>query len=98
MDRETAIQKLKTTPEYVRGPCPWCGAKTLKEASEKCRPVSDQCGEYYCGTPDEAPTYFGYLHQKNPEYVNLDGYLWGWYAFDEGMTDQEPVWKETSND
>ena len=98
MTREKAIQRLRVTPKYKRAPCPWCKATTLSEARTKCRPVSDPCGEYYCGTPEEAPTYFGFLHQTNPKYMELDGYLWGWYAFDEGMTDQEPVWEETSND
>lgn len=94
MTREEAEALIKTTPEYVPGPCPWCGAKTVDEAGEKCRPTQMPCGDYTCGTPEDGPETDGLLHQFNPEYQRLSGYLWGWYAVDAGLTDQPPTWDE----
>jgi hypothetical protein len=28
--------------------CPKCGARTVDEAETRCRPTSDETGEYYC--------------------------------------------------
>jgi len=99
MTREEAKRLLNATPEFVAGPCPWCGAVTHEEAATKCRPVSDPSGEYHCGTPEQpdpmAET--GPLMQSNPEYQRLEGYLWGWFAVDQGFTDTPPEWDETDD-
>jgi|JI10StandDraft_1071094.scaffolds.fasta_scaffold151030_9 hypothetical protein len=34
--------------EYETAPCPRCGATSEKMAETKCRPTSDQTGEYEC--------------------------------------------------
>ena len=34
---------------FVSAPCPRCGALNEDEANTKCRPVSDETGERYCG-------------------------------------------------
>lgn len=93
MTRERAVELIAVTPEYVPAPCPWCGAKTIEEASAKCRPMCMPSGDYECGTPEEAPDDGGLIHQPNPDHVALNGYLWGWYAVDEGLTDTPPVWE-----
>lgn len=92
MTREEAEAKIKVTPEFVPGPCPWCGATTQDEASEKCRPTQMPCGDYTCGTPEEGPDTDGLLYQRNPEHDRLQGYLWGWYAVDAGLTNIPPEW------
>ncbi|MAL99450.1 MAG: hypothetical protein CL583_13490 [Alteromonadaceae bacterium] len=94
MTREEAIKRLAETPQYIPARCSWCKARTVSDASTKCQPQQLPCGDYYCGTPEEAPDTGGKLHQLNPEYARLDGYLWGWYAYDEGMTDKEPEWED----
>ncbi len=94
MTREEAVSEIENTPAFIPGPCSRCGAVTLDEASGKCRPYSLPSGEYACGTPEEAPDTGGLLHQVNPRYAQLDGYLWHWYAFDEGMTSEEPKWSD----
>jgi hypothetical protein len=98
MTREEAQQRLNKLPQYIPAPCPDCGAKTVREAEKKCRPVQLPCGDYSCATPDDAPETGGKLHQLNPEWCELDGYLWHWFAFDEGFTTTPPVWrsKETA--
>lgn len=93
MTREEAQAKIKTTPEWIPGPCPWCGAKTLDEAGDKCTPTQDQTGDYTCGTPDSAPDTDGLIHILNPDYLELDGYLWGWHVVDLGLTDEPPKWR-----
>lgn len=93
MTREEALQRIALVPEYIPSPCPCCGARTIDEASKKCRPTQYPCGEYYCATPDDAPETDGLIHQRNPEWCDLDGYLWSWFAFDEGMTKTPPVWR-----
>lgn len=35
--------------QFVREPCHLCGAADETEAETKCRPSTDQTGEYYCG-------------------------------------------------
>lgn len=95
MDRETAEALIKTTPEFIHGPCPRCGAATFEEAATKCRPFQMPSGDYKCGSPDEGPNAeneTGPLYQINPEYERLSGYLWGWYAVDEGFTSKPPEW------
>ena len=94
MTRDEAKQRIKDVPKYVPAPCPDCGAVTIEEAEKKCRPQQLPCGEYVCATPDNAPDTDGLIHQLNPEYVELDGYLWEWFAFDEGQTKTPPVWRE----
>lgn len=94
MDRETAQRLLAKTPEYIAAPCPWCKATTIEEASVKCRPSQMPCGDYTCGTPEEAPETDGFLHQRNPEFDRLSGYLWGWHAVDEGLTKTPPGWPD----
>lgn len=96
MTRERARERLHATPEFIPGPCPRCGACTFEEAEDKCRPMQLPSGEYECGTPDDGPNLqddpSGPLYQRNPVYDQLDGYLWGWYALDEGLTKEEPEW------
>lgn len=94
MNREEALRRIQSIPEFIPAPCPWCGARTLEEAGTKCRPQSLPCGEYYCGTPEDAPDHGGLIHQINPDYADLDGYLWSWLAFDEGLTDTPPTWED----
>lgn len=94
MTRDEAQALLNITPEWIPGPCPWCRATTLDEAGEKCRPTQDQSGGYTCGTPEEAPHPKGRIHIINPAYTKLSGYLWGWFAVDEGYTSTPPEWKE----
>ena len=98
MTEEQARAMLQVTPEWIAAPCPWCGAKTEAEASEKCRPTQSICGDYYCGTPEEAPAPKGILHQSNPEHDRLSGYLWGWHAVHEGLTCTPPEWDEPNDD
>lgn len=96
MDRDTALALLKDTQEYIPGPCPRCGATTFEEASKKCRPFQMPCGDYSCGTPEEGPNAeneTGLLYQRNPEFDRIDGYLWGWYAVDNGFTTEPPEWE-----
>lgn len=94
MTREQAVALLALTPEYIPAPCPWCRATTTEEASTRCRPMCMPCGDYACGTPDEAPDDGGLIHQRNPDYDGLAGYLREWLAFDEGLTDTPPTWRE----
>jgi hypothetical protein len=97
MTRDEAIRLISMTPEYVPGPCPWCGATTFEEAATKCRRLQMPCGDYICGSPDEGPNSendAGPLYQRNPDYDELDGYLWGWHAVDEGLTNDPPKWRE----
>lgn len=96
MTREEAQERIKRVPQYIPAPCPDCGARTIKEAEKKCRPVQLQCGDYSCATPDDAPETRGLIHQLNPEWCELDGYLWHWFAVDEGMTHTPPVWRSES--
>jgi len=94
--RDEAQRLLKETPEFVAGPCPRCGATTFEEAATKCRPFQMPCGDYSCGSPDEGPNAeneTGPLYQRNPDYDELDGYLWGWFAVDEGFTKMPPTWR-----
>lgn len=97
MDEKTARELLAKTAEYIPGPCPWCGATTFGEAAEKCRPSQGIDGDYYCGTPEGGPNLdhednpADLLYQRNPEYDTLDGYLWQWYAFHEGLTSTTPA-------
>lgn len=58
----------KPPAEWIKGPCPDCGAVTLKEAETRCRPQSDQTGEVFCPTTD-APETGGFVHVVNPAYV-----------------------------
>jgi hypothetical protein len=95
MDRERAKELIAKTPEFIPGPCPWCGAETFEAARGRCKPVQMPCGDYQCGSPDEGPNAeneAGPLYQRNPVYDDLDGYLWGWFAVDEGFTKVPPVW------
>ncbi|KIC42207.1 hypothetical protein RA27_02085 [Ruegeria sp. ANG-R] len=79
----------KPEREWARSPCPRCGAVTVKEASQKCRPTQLPSGEYECPRDDEeAPTYFGFLHDHSPEIEEWNGKFWGAVAYDEGYTDQ----------
>ena len=94
MTRDEAEALIKHTPEWIPGPCPWCGATTLDEAGWKCRPTQDQSGEYVCGTPDSAPDTKGLVHVINPAYTGLSGYLWHWHAVDIGYTSTPPEWEE----
>lgn len=98
MDRATAVERLRSLPEYIPGPCPWCGATTDDQASELCRPTVGMDGDYRCGTPEESPDTNGLLHQRNPEYDRLDGYLWGWYAVDQGYTTVPPEWDNDNSE
>jgi len=93
MTREEAIKRIAEIPEFVPGACSDCGAVTMEEAGKKCRPYQMPCGDYVCATPDEPqPEETGPLMQRNPEYDHYDGYLWGWYAVDEGYTKTPPTW------
>ena len=95
MTREEAQERIRETPEFIPGACPWCGATTFEEANTKCRPQSLPSGEYYCGSPDAGPNCenaTGPLYQRTPEYDALDGYLLGGHVFDEGLTKRRPVW------
>ncbi len=94
MTREEAQKRINEIPEFIPAPCPQCGARTIKEAEQKCRPTQSQCGDYYCATPDRAPKTRGLIHQFNPEFAELDGYLWHWFAYDDGLTTKPPVWRE----
>lgn len=99
MTRDEARALLAATPEYIPGPCPWRGAATFEEAQGRCRPMQMPCGDYECGTPDEGPnldTDSGPLYQRNPEYDNIDGYLWHWQAYDDGYATAVPEWREPS--
>lgn len=93
MTREEAKRRISELPAYIPGPCPTCSAVTLEEAGEKCTPWQLPCGEYECGTPEDAPETDGLIHIRNPEYAELEGYLWEWFAFDEGLTSVTPKWK-----
>ncbi len=75
--------------EWVRRPCPQCGAATVKQAETMCKPTSLPSGDYECGTPDEAPTFFGYIHNRSDEWLAHNGEFWGAVAYDEGLTDQK---------
>lgn len=97
MNRKEAEALLAMTPEYVPGACPRCGATTFEEAATKCRPYQMPTGDYNCGSPDEGPNATndsGPLYQLNPAHQKLNGYLWGWFAVDEGMTSTPPEWNE----
>lgn len=99
MNRKEAERLIRETPEFIPGPCPWCGATTFEEAAGKCRPMQMPCGDYVCGSPDEGPnaeSESGPLFQRNPAYDELDGYLWGWFAVDEGLTKEPPTWRGDS--
>ena len=72
--------------EWTPEACPWCGATTAKEAETKCRPQSLPSGDYECGTPEEAPRYFGKLHQRSKAWLDREGDFWGLVAYDEGLT------------
>ena len=96
MTREDARALLQQTPEFIQGPCPWCKAVTHEEAATKCKPQSLPCGDYVCGSPDEGPNSeneTGTLYQRNPAYDELDSYLWGWVAADDGLTKIPPTWR-----
>ncbi len=43
--------KCPPIPElkFTREPCHRCGAADMDEAETKCRPHTDQTGEYWCG-------------------------------------------------
>lgn len=49
------------------------------------------------GTPEAGPNLdhednpADLLYQRNPEYDTLDGYLWQWHAFHEGLTSMPPA-------
>lgn len=45
---------VKPSLIYVRGPCINCGAVDEVEAETKCRPVTDQTGEWYCDADFDA--------------------------------------------
>lgn len=97
MDRNEALNLLANTPEYVEGACSKCGAKTHEEANVLCRPVQCPSGEWECPTPTGGPNLdndAGPLFQRNSVYDHIDGYLWGWYAVDEGYTKTPPEWTE----
>ncbi len=94
MTREEAQKRIAKIPEFIPAPCPQCGARTIREAEKKCRPTQSQCGDYYCVTPDSAPETRGLIHQINPEFAELDGYLWHWFAYGDGLTKKPPVWRE----
>jgi hypothetical protein len=96
LTREEAQARIAKLPQYVPAPCRDCGARTVEEAEKKCRPTQMPCGDYYCATPDSAPETGGKLHQINPEWCELDGYLWEWFAYDDGMTRTVPVWRGAS--
>lgn len=97
MTREEAVRRIKETPRFIAAPCPRCGATTVAEAEKMCRPTQSPCGEYSCGTPDDAPETGGMLHQMNPVWAELDGYLWGWMAVDEGFTQNPPTWRDEAS-
>lgn len=98
MDEQTARKMLAETPEYIPGPCPWCGAITFGEAEKRCRPTQWPDGDYYCGTPEEGPNLDHEnnpddpLYQRNPAYDRLQGYLWEWHAVHQGLTSIPPDW------
>lgn len=96
--REEAQRLLASMPEFVPGECPSCGARTVEEASEKCRPYQIPSGDYVCATGDDFPTTHGRIHVVNPQRAELDAYLWEWFAYDEGMTRSEPKWPEHADD
>jgi len=97
MTREEAQALIAKTPEFIPGTCSWCGATTMDEASVKCRPMMYPSGDYVCGVPEEAPDTDGLIHVSNPAYERLNGYLWGWYAVDEGWMKTPPEWDDTRN-
>lgn len=37
---------------YQAGPCPVCAAHNAAEAEGRCKPSSDETGEYFCPTSD----------------------------------------------
>lgn len=98
MNREEAQRRIKETPEFIVGPCSWCGARTIQEGGKLCRAQVGLDGEYFCGTPEEgnlSDAETGPLYQRNPDYDQLAGYLWGWFAVDEGVTKNPPEWPES---
>ena len=80
----------KANPEpgklWARKPCSVCGAASIREARDKCRPIGYPSGDSECGPPEEAPTYFGWLHDYSDEWLEWDGRRWQAYAVDEGLT------------
>ena len=78
--------------KWVRSKCEDCGARTLSEAAEKCRPHQLPCGEYVCAVdPDHQPEKtFGYIYRYSPEWMERDGLYWATMAFDEGYSNKLP--------
>jgi len=77
--------------EWARKPCPQCGAVTVKDATTMCRPTSSPSGDYECGTPDEAPRFFGFVHNHSDDWLAHSEEYWSVVAYDEGMTDEIPA-------
>lgn len=46
--RDLYSEEMDPALRYRPAPCQGCGAKTLDEAGGRCRPTSDQSGEYHC--------------------------------------------------
>lgn len=92
MTRDEAVRRINELQQFVPGPCPGCGAVTLDEAATRCQPVQSQSGEWGCPC-SESPDEDGLIYVVNPQWAELEGYLWHWHAFDEGYTRTEPTWE-----
>lgn len=64
--------------DLERRPCERCGAATIDEAGEKCRPNSDPSGEFWCPCSEATEDVDGYFLAPNAAQTKADASLAAW--------------------
>lgn len=65
-----------TPDEMERSPCRRCGAHTVDEAADVCRPISTPTGNDSCGHPEDDVDAAGYfLHPTPAALERLDAWV-----------------------